>query len=153
MGVRLSPVDTWAKRGLVLADTERLVKWLAQDGADFVHLSLRDAGGAPPFEDSEVPVVQSIRAALPDSVPLISAGGIWTLEEARAVLDRGADLVALGRVAIGNPDWPRRGEDQEIVRTPFTPEHLRSVAVGSSFVTYLKKFPGMVVGGAPVRTH
>ncbi len=153
VGVRLSPVDTWAKRGLVLADTERLVKWLAQDGADFVHLSLRNAGGTPPFEDTDVPVVQSIRAALPDSVPLISAGGIWTHDDARAVLDKGADLVALGRVAIGNPDWPRQGENQEIVRTPFTPEHLRSVSVGESFVTYLKKFPGMVVGGAPVRTH
>jgi 2,4-dienoyl-CoA reductase-like NADH-dependent reductase (Old Yellow Enzyme family) len=152
-GVRLSPVDTWERRGLLLAETEVLVTWLAPDGADFVHLSLRDAGGPAPFEDSQGPVVTRIRAALPAAVALISAGGIWTHADAQAVLAAGADMVALGRSAIGNPDWPRLREDDEIVRTPFAPEHLRSEDVGEDFVTYLKKVPGMVVGGAPVRTH
>lgn len=153
VGVRLSPVDTWARRGLVLSDSERLVQWLAKDGADFVHLSLQNAGGPAPFDDSEEPVVARIRAALPAAVALISAGGIWSHADAQAVLNAGADLVALGRVAIANPDWPILGADDEIVRSPFTPEHLRSVAVGEAFVTYLKRFPGLLVGGAAVHTQ
>lgn len=152
VGVRISPVDTWAQRGLVLDDAEQLVQWLAQDGADFVHLSLRDAGGSAPFEADPTPVVTRLRAALPAPVALISAGGIWTHAQAQAVLDAGADLVALGRVAIANPEWPRLVKEGEIVRAPFTPEHLRSVDVGEAFVSYLKRFPGLLVGGAPVRS-
>ena len=91
--------------------------------------------------------------ALPAAVALISAGGIWSHADAQAVLNAGADLVALGRVAIANPDWPILGADDEIVRSPFTPEHLRSVAVGKAFVTYLKRFPGLLVGGAAVHTQ
>ena len=153
VGVRISPVDTWAQRGLVMQDAKVLVQWLAEDGADFVHLSLREAGGPPPFEEGEQSVVRAIRAVLPSPVALITAGGVWTHAQANEVLSQGADLVALGRAAIGNPDWPRLREDEQIVRAPFTPEHLRSVDVGEDFVTYLKRFPGLVVGGAAVRTQ
>jgi 2,4-dienoyl-CoA reductase-like NADH-dependent reductase (Old Yellow Enzyme family) len=56
VGVRLSPVDTWDRRGLALADSLQVARWLVEDGADFIHLSLREAARTPPFEEGEVPV-------------------------------------------------------------------------------------------------
>ena len=48
------------------------------------------------------------RDALPSEVPLITAGQLWTTEDALKQLEHGADAVALGRAAITTPDWPKR---------------------------------------------
>lgn len=145
VGVRISPVDVWTQRGLCLADTERLVPWLADDGIDFLHLSLSDAAGPAPHEDGDEPVVTAVRRVLPDDVALVAAGGVWTAGDARAVLDAGADLVALGRSAIGNPDWPRdAATGRAPTRPPFSHEHLASVDVSPRFVAYLERFRDLV---------
>ncbi|HWL85519.1 MAG TPA: tRNA-dihydrouridine synthase [Polyangiaceae bacterium] len=42
-------------------------------------------------------------------VPVIANGGLHDPARAARVLEEGhADLVALGRAAIANPDWPKR---------------------------------------------
>lgn len=52
-------------------------------------------------------------------VPVIAVGRIATREIAEDILQKGkADLVALGRTLIADPDWPRKlaeGRDQEVV--------------------------------------
>ncbi len=153
VGVRLSPVDLWDRRGLVLDDSLQVAQWMAEDGLDFVHLSLRDASGPAPHEADRGPVVSAFRAALPPDVALIAVGGVWTRDDLQRALAAGADLVALGRGAIGNPDWPRqaRAADFAPVRPPFTREHLAAAAVSERFVSYISPFPGMVVGGTPPR--
>ena len=151
VGVRISPVDTWSRRGLVVADAAHLVQGLASDGADYVHLSLRDAGGPPPFEAGEAPVVTTLRAALPQGVGLFAAGGVWTRADAESVLQRGADVVAVGRAAIAHPDWPQRVIDPSFdpTRPPWTVEQLEAADVGPGLLAYLRRFPGLVEGGAP----
>jgi 2,4-dienoyl-CoA reductase (NADPH2) len=58
-----------------------------------------------------------IRAAV--GVPVIAVGKIATREVAESILEAGqADLVALGRSLIADPDWPHKlyeGRDDEIV--------------------------------------
>lgn len=154
VGVRISPVDTWAKRGLTLADARTLVGSLAEDGADYVHLSLRDAAGPAPFEDSTDPVVTGLRDALPAEVALLAAGGIWTRADALAAHERGADVVVVGRAAIAHPDWPSAIEDDSFspLRPPWAPQMLRDAAVGPDLLAYLEAFPGMVEGGTPARS-
>jgi 2,4-dienoyl-CoA reductase (NADPH2) len=53
------------------------------------------------------------------TVPVIAVGKIATREVAESILQAGkADLVALGRPLIVDPDWPRKlaeGRDKEIV--------------------------------------
>jgi 2,4-dienoyl-CoA reductase-like NADH-dependent reductase (Old Yellow Enzyme family) len=106
VGVRISPVDTWTRRGLVLADSLNLADWLVEDGADYIHLSLQDAERSPPFEeDVETPVARAFRDRLPDDVPVMAAGNIWTRNGLKSAIDAGVDLPAIGRAAIGNPDW------------------------------------------------
>ncbi len=153
VGVRLSPVDHWAKRGILLADSAILSGWLAADGADFVHLSLQDAGGPAPLEEGGPPVATAIRQGTPSEVAVLAAGGIWTRVQAQRALDAGADVAVVGRAAIGNPDWPRDSAqpDHAPLRNPFDPEQLRSVDVGSRFLSYIGQFPGMLVGGPTAR--
>ncbi len=153
VGVRISPVDTWDRRGLVLSDARALVASLAEDGVDYVHLSLRDAAGPAPFEDQDPPVVTALRDALPDEVALFAAGGVWTKADAEAVLERGADVVVVGRAAIAHPDWPRAimAADFTPTRPPWDPQMLRDAGVGPDLLGYLQARPGMVVGGA--RAH
>ena len=153
VGVRLSPVDSWSRRGLVLADGVQVAAWMAEDGADFVHLSLGDASGPPPHEESDEAVVTSVRAAVPQEVPVFAAGGIWTRAAAERARAAGADVVVLGRAAIAHPDWPvaSASPDFEPFRPPWPLEHLTAVDVGPRLLRYVSQFPGMVVGGAPSR--
>lgn len=152
VGIRLTPVDTWSKRGIVLADSLQVGQWLAEDGLDFIHLSLRDAAGSAPFEETP-PVAAAFRQALPHDVAVFAAGGIWTRADAVRAMEAGVDVAVLGKVAIGNPDWPKRSVDPswEPVPMPWEPDYLRSVQVSDRFIEYVKAFPGMVVGGRPAR--
>lgn len=154
VGVRISPVDVWSARGLRLADSEQLAVWLAEDGADYVHLSLMDASGAPPHEETDAPVARVIRAALPPEVPLVVAGSIWTPADAARAVEAGADVIALGRSAIGNPSWPERvmAGGEAPLMPPWPPAHLRSVDISERFVAYLRRFPGLVTDGRPPRS-
>ena len=153
VGVRLSPVDGWDKRGLVLDDGVQVAAWMADDGADFVHLSLRDASGPPPHEEGREPVVTAVRRAVPAHVAVHAAGGIRTRDDAERALAAGADVVVVGRASIPEPDWPRVSAEPgyEPMPTPWSPEHLRSVDVGPGLLRYISKFPGFVQGGAPAR--
>ena len=86
------------------------------------------------------------RAAIPERVPLVAAGKIWTRDDAERVLDLGADIVALGRAAIVNPDWPRHvmTEGWQPRRGPLTPAEYADIAVSPTFASYLRRFPNMV---------
>jgi len=151
VGVRLSPVDLWTPRGLVLADGLQVGQWLADDGADFLHLSLGQAAGPPPHESDQPPVARAFRDAVPADVPILAAGGLWTPADVADAHAAGVDLAILGRAAIGNPDWPKLSSQSafEPIRPPWSIAHLQSVAIGPDFVGYLSRFPGLVEGGRP----
>jgi 2,4-dienoyl-CoA reductase-like NADH-dependent reductase (Old Yellow Enzyme family) len=86
------------------------------------------------------------RPALPKDVALVAAGSVWTRDDAAMLLDRGADLVCVGRAAILDPDWPAHvlREGREPVRPPATAEQLAAVDVGPAFLDYLRGFRGLV---------
>jgi len=153
VGVRLSPVDLFDRRGLVLDDSVRVAGWLAEDGADFIHLSLKDAAGPPPHEAERGPVARAFREALPDDIPVFAAGGIWTRADAVRATGSGVDVVVLGRASIAHPDWPMRSAEPgwHPVPPPWSPEYLSAVAVGPDFLTYLRARPGTVTDGVRPR--
>ncbi len=151
VGVRVSPVDVWNQRGLRLDDGVAVGRWLADDGADFIHLSLSDASAPPPFEPDRGPVARAFRDALPASVPVFAAGGIWTRDDAKRAVEAGVNAVVLGRAAIAHPDWPTVSTQPgwEPKRPMWKPDELRAVDVGAAFLDYLRKFSGLVEGGKP----
>ena len=80
-------------------------------------------------------------------MPLFVAGKVWTRAEAEALLERGADVVALGRAAIANPDWPARAADRRLgaeaaARSP--PAELRERGLSDGFIEYMRNWKGFV---------
>lgn len=149
VGVRLSPEDFGQARGLDLDESLEVAGWLCDDGVDYLHLSLWRAH----LNTSKRPDQHALplfRAACPADVALVVAGQIWTPAEALAQLALGADMVALGRSAIVNPDWPRLAASPgwEPRRPPLTPAELRELAVSATFVDYLRRFKNLVAGDA-----
>ena len=153
VGVRISPVDVWAERGIELDDGVQVSQWLAEDGADFVHLSLSEAWGPPPFEAGRPSVARAVRDALPGHVPLLVAGGIATRADAERATEAGVDVLVLGRAGIAHPEWPTVSLDSDWspLQAPWPVEALERAEVSPAFVAYLKRFPGLVEGGAPAR--
>jgi 2,4-dienoyl-CoA reductase-like NADH-dependent reductase (Old Yellow Enzyme family) len=148
VGVRLSPEDFGQARGMDLDESVQTARWLEEDGADFLHLSLwRSLNLTQKRPEAHAATV--FRAAV--SVPLIVAGGLWTREEGERMLAYGADAIALGRAAIGNAAWPKRIEDASWVpqRPPFTPEALLGEGLSPAFVGYMRRWKGFVTEEAP----
>ncbi len=145
VGVRLSLEDWGQARGLDLDETLQLVRWLADDGCDFLHLSLWNAAKPTAKRPDEHPITIA-RAALPHDVAVIACGGMWTRGDADAAIARGAELIALGRAAILNPDWPRDSADPawQPKRPPITRAELAERAVSPTFVGYLTRWKDFV---------
>ena len=100
-----------------------------------------------PFEDEARPVARVIREAIPESVPVVAAGGIGSAADAERALDAGVEVLSIGRAAIVEPDWPRQVSMPGWLPTapPWTRERLAEVAVSDKLWTYLTLFPGLTV--------
>lgn len=145
VGVRLSP-DV-PEQGLKLDASLDVALQLVADGADFIHASLWDSFATPKTRpELDVPHTTLWRETLGADVPLIVTGGIWTPSDARTILEQGADVVGLARVAIPYADWPERAREAgwEPGRPPFSAEELREAALGEAFVDYMRRWPGFV---------
>ncbi len=116
--------DEFSPLGLGIDDTARLAPRLVAAGADALHVSI--GHGSTSFdkivepmsmpEGWRLPYARRIREAT--SVPVITVGQIRWPETAEAALrDGDADLIALGRPLLADPQWAnkaRRGEDGAI---------------------------------------
>jgi 2,4-dienoyl-CoA reductase-like NADH-dependent reductase (Old Yellow Enzyme family) len=145
VGVRISSEDIGNARGLDLDESLQLAAWLAEDGIDFLHVSLWDVFKHSTKYPDKHPL-PLYRAAVPREVPIITAGSIWTREDAEKALALGADAIALGRAAIANPDWPREAQDAswQPKRPPLTAVELRERALSNGFVNYMRNWKGFV---------
>jgi 2,4-dienoyl-CoA reductase-like NADH-dependent reductase (Old Yellow Enzyme family) len=145
VGVRLSPEDYGTVRGLDLDESIEVARWLCEDGADFIHVSLWDA-----FKDTtkrpKEHALPLFRAALPRDVPVVVAGSVWTRAEADALLEKGASAIAVARAGIANPDWAARiGEPSwEPRRPPLSPAELAERGLSPRFVEYMRRWKGFV---------
>jgi 2,4-dienoyl-CoA reductase-like NADH-dependent reductase (Old Yellow Enzyme family) len=145
VGVRLSPEDHGNARGLDLDESIEVARWLADDGADFIHVSLWDAR-RPTTKRPGEHAVPLFRRALPREVALVAAGGVWTRADADDLLALGADAVAVGRAAIANPDWAARAADAQWRprRPPLTRAELADRGLAPRFADYMRRWEGFV---------
>ncbi|HEY8040164.1 MAG TPA: NADH:flavin oxidoreductase [Polyangiaceae bacterium] len=150
VGVRLSPEDFGNARGLDLDESLEVARWLCDDGADFLHVSLWDASRNTTKRPTEH-AVPLFRAAVPGDVALVAAGGVWTRAEAEALLEKGASAVAVGRAAIANPEWAARVADLawEPRRPPLTIAELRERGLNETFAAYMRNWKGFVSDTSP----
>ncbi|MCU1473034.1 NADH:flavin oxidoreductase [Amnibacterium sp.] len=138
IGVRLSPENH--HHGIVLEETAQIAAWLADDGMDYLHLSLGHALASSSHEEGRR-ALEVVRALLPRGLPIVAAGSIRTPHDATRVRRLGADLVALGTAAIHDPSWPQHATDPGRLPdvSPSTPEHLAAAGVTPPFLQYLRE--------------
>lgn len=109
VGIRISQgkVNDFTHKWAEGADGAAIVfGLLAATGIDFIHVTEFEAWQHA-FPDDERTLVQHARLAAPH-LAVIANGGLHDPARAQQVLTDGADLIALGRGALANPDWPMR---------------------------------------------
>ncbi|MES2899007.1 MAG: FAD-dependent oxidoreductase [Pseudomonadota bacterium] len=116
--------DEFSPLGLSIEDMVRIAPKLVEAGADALHVSI--GTGWTSFdkvvepmsmpEGWRIPYARRIRDAV--SVPVIAVGQIrWPATAERAIASGDADLIALGRTLLADPEWAnkaRAGVDAEI---------------------------------------
>lgn len=128
VGIRISQskVNDFAHRWAEGADGAATVfARLAAAGLDYVHITEFEAW-RPAFGDAGPSLVAHARRAAP-GLTIIANGGLHDPARAAQLLDEGADLVAIGRGALANPDWPQRVAAAQPLQ-PFDPAMLTPLA-------------------------
>lgn len=87
---------------------------LAASGVDYIHVTEYEAW-KPAFADNPLSLVALARKFAP-GVTLIANGSLHQVAEAELSLQQGANLIALGRGALANHDWPERVRQGEPLR-------------------------------------
>ncbi|MHB8169051.1 MAG: NADH:flavin oxidoreductase [Thermoleophilia bacterium] len=101
--------------GLTLEEARQIAPQLTAAGIDFLDISGGMCGSRPKaLADTQgyfVPMAESIKSTV--DVPVIAVGGITDPAYANSVVADGrADLVAVGRALLKNPDWARQALEQ-----------------------------------------
>lgn len=109
VGVRISQgkVNDYAHKwdeGEAAAET--IFESLADAGINYIHVTEHKAW-KPAFSDSGPSLVSLARRYAP-GVAIVANGGLDDPQHAEQLLNDGADIVALGKGALANPDYPSR---------------------------------------------
>ena len=115
IGYRFSPEEIHRFHGYDIEDTLQLVDGLISRGVHYLHVSQNDIQSVPHgSEEQGETIVHKLAAHIDGRVPLIAVGGIHLPDQATAAIDDGADLVALGREAIIDPDWTQKVKEDQL---------------------------------------
>lgn len=138
VGVRLSPESYAHIQGIELAHQLAVARLLADEGIDYLHFSMGDSFKAVAGDPDGGALLEAVRVGLAGRVPLMVAGKISDADSAVRALAGGADLVAVGTAALGNPDWMERvSRGLPLHAAPFTAAHLTEVGFTPSALDYL----------------
>jgi 2,4-dienoyl-CoA reductase-like NADH-dependent reductase (Old Yellow Enzyme family) len=146
VGVRLSPENYAHYKGIEINEQIDLANELNQLGVDYIHMSLYDAFKQPNhLKKTNQTLLQWIKSHLNPNITLIIAGKISTAEEADWVISHGADLIAIGQSAVGNPDWVNKvNNGEELILKPYSQNHLSNLGFTQQSIDYLKTISGLV---------
>merc|ERR1712039_821425 len=87
--------------GVELKDSLKLAAMLTTTGIDFLHLSCWDSfKGARGSPNDPRTLTEWFTTSIPNLPPIITAGEIWTPQDAQRVINMGADFVAVARSAM-----------------------------------------------------
>ncbi|MGW3482424.1 oxidoreductase [Rhodococcus indonesiensis] len=159
VGFRITPFESEAG-GYTLDDASALANRLAAHGMDYVHISMDNfRRNSPQPEDrdwtksrqqveSRNPI-EAIAEAVDGRSAVVASGGIRTLDDARTALTAGADLIAVGRAALIDPEWVDKiqaGAHSQI-RTHMPPSAAdieSTLTIPPPMVRYLLSRPGWI---------
>lgn len=122
VSMRLGVVDS-VPGGLILAEGVQVARWLETAGIDLLHIS-SGIGGVPegvrPEGSSYSPILhlaQNVKEHV--SIPVIGVGGIRTPDQAeQALADNMADLIAVGKAHLADPQWSLKAASEPAAIAP-----------------------------------
>ena len=145
VGVRISPEIK--ELGIYLNDSLKLAKILSKTGIDFIHLSCWDCfkTSSEHLSDKRT-LTEWFTKSIPNLPTIISTGGIWSTKDANNVMQQGADLIGVGRVAIPYPDWGANlnYEKYDPPKMPFSAEQLLKAGLSDIFIDYMRNWKGFI---------
>ncbi|QYK12159.1 NADH:flavin oxidoreductase [Shewanella rhizosphaerae] len=144
VGVRLSPESYANVRGIALSHQMEVANILAEQDIDYLHFSMGDSFKAP-NEGEGSSLLANIRQGFIGDIPLMVAGKIADGLSAQQALHLGADMVAVGSAALGNPDWFNRVSTRtKLINPPFSRKRLSLNGFNAKGLEYLLSVPGLV---------
>ena len=145
IAVRISPIIE--KAGVFLDERLQLAEILSTMDIDMLHISCWDVFQGVAGDEDGQSLTNRFAEVVPKHIPLISTGAVWTSKDAQWLMEEGADLVGVARVAIAHPDWPMHLADLDYspLRPPFTEQHLLDVDLSPVFVDYMKRWKNFVL--------
>ena len=145
VGVRISPEIV--SLGIELSDSIDLVGILRKESVDFIHLSCWDVfSNSNSIENDQKTFTEIITGSYKELPAIISTGNVWSSLDAQNLLKQGADLVGVGRVAIGHPNWARKISDIDYApkRPPFSSHELKKAKLNKTFISYMRNWNNFV---------
>ena len=105
VGYRFSPEEP-EEDGITLDETVQLVDRLADEALDYLHISLGDfRAEARRYSGEKDNRIKILKQVINDRVPFIGVDSIYSPEDAKEAMTKGADLLALGRELLIEPHW------------------------------------------------
>lgn len=140
LGYRISPEEIETP-GIRLADSLAFLGMLGDSDVDYVHMSMGSAQRTSLNDKSDhEPLIKKFVAQLAGRKPLIGVGSVETPADADAVLAMGADLVAMGREMIREPQWMEKvlDGDEASIRYQLSPSEMTELKIPVAMQYYLK---------------
>lgn len=139
VGYRISPEEIETP-GIRLDDSLYFADQI-QSEVDYIHLSMGSYKRTS-LNDKEdkTPILHKFAEVVNTDTPLIGIGSVTTADDINAVLDGGADLVAIGREFIREPKLVQKiaADDTQSIRTQLSPLDMDELAIPSVMQVYLR---------------
>jgi len=145
LGVRLSP----ERYGMELLEVKEVCQRFIDEGKiDFLDISLWDVFKFPEEKEFQNKSLLSHFTELDyKNIRLTVAGKIRNGDEVNKAMESGIDFVSIGRSAILHHDFPVKvmnNPEFKPVKTPVSPEYLRTEGLGENFIDYMENWPNFV---------
>ncbi|MDN2453336.1 NADH-dependent flavin oxidoreductase [Lactobacillus sp. UCMA15818] len=140
VGYRISPEEIETP-GISLEDSLYLVDKI-KDKVDYLHLSIGSYKRTSLNDPSnKKTLISQFAQHTHGIIPLIGIGSVETPEDVTAAMADGADLVAIGREFIREPQWVQKvaNNDLSSIRTQISPSDMDELAIPPVMQTYLRE--------------
>ncbi|MCT1914852.1 NADH-dependent flavin oxidoreductase [Staphylococcus ureilyticus] len=148
LGYRFTPEEP-EEPGLTMADARILAERLSEKDLDYINILLNDyrSNGRREVENEENRL-KSLKNVIGNRTTVIAGGSIYTPEDGVDALNKGADLVTIGRELIIEPDWVKKVQENKInnLRTEMKFEDKEDLKIPENLWNIIWNTPGWFPG-------